>query len=171
MASRGTCTLLREISLALAGLPWSGGWQGDRERNSGLPGAESKLWAFTWDKAGEPGKGPWRRAAEEGEPCTGTRGGAAAGTPKLVPLAVVWLDKLKIPFNKCQYDLTMLFLESIGYLCQNILRLVLYETELQKPCYFENLKYRFQINSGRKNMNRSPLVIWKAHHGQILQVL
>ena len=61
MASRGTCTLLREMSVALAGLPWKGGLQGDRERNSGLPGAEPRLWTLAWDRAGEPGMVPWRR--------------------------------------------------------------------------------------------------------------
>lgn len=41
MASRGTCTLLREMSEALAGLPWRGdGWEGDMKWKSGLPGAE-----------------------------------------------------------------------------------------------------------------------------------
>lgn len=37
MASRATCTLLREMSDALAGLPWR---EGDMEWKSGLPGAE-----------------------------------------------------------------------------------------------------------------------------------
>lgn len=95
MASRGTCTLLREVSVGLAGLPWRGGWQGDRERNRGLPGAEPRLWALAWDRAGELGIVPWRKEVEEGEHCPGTRGGAAAGVPKLLPLAVIWLDKLK----------------------------------------------------------------------------
>lgn len=85
MASKATCTLLREMSAALAGLPCR---QGDRERNSGLPGAEPRLWTWAWDSAGEPGMEPWRREAVEG-------GGAAAVViPKLPPLAVIWLDTL-----------------------------------------------------------------------------
>ena len=95
------CTLLRETSVALAGLPWRGGWQGDRERNRGLPGAELRLWAFTWDRAGEPGMA-WRREGEEGEPCPGTRGAAAAagGIPKVFPLVGIWLDRLKMTFDR-----------------------------------------------------------------------
>lgn len=101
MASRGTCTWLREMSVALAGLPWRGVWQGDRERNSGLPGAEPRLWALAWDRAGEPGIVPWRKEAEEGEPCPVTRGDAVAGAiPKLLPLAIIWLDRLKITFDR-----------------------------------------------------------------------
>ena len=92
--------LLREKSEALAGLPWSGGWQGDRERNSGLPGAEPRLSALAWDRAGEPGSVLWRREAEDGEPCLVTRGDVAAGAiPKLLPLTIIWLDKLKITFD------------------------------------------------------------------------
>lgn len=98
MASRGTCTLLRETSAALAGLPWRGGWQGDREWNSGLPGAELRLWTLTWDRAGEPGITAWRKEGEEGEPCPSMRG--AAGIPKLFPLAVIWTDKLKMTFDR-----------------------------------------------------------------------
>jgi len=86
--------------MALAGLPWRGRWQGDRERNNGLPGAEPRLWALVWDRTGEPGNVPWRKDGEEGEPCPGTRGGAAAGSPKLLPLAVIWTDKLKIAFDR-----------------------------------------------------------------------
>lgn len=97
MASRVTCTLLRETSAALAGLPWRGGWQGDRERKRGLPGAEPRLWTLAWHRAGDPGIEPWRREAVEGEPCPGTRGGAAAvDIPKLPPLAIIWLDRLRI---------------------------------------------------------------------------
>lgn len=99
IASSGTCTALRETSVALPGLPWRGGWQGDRERNSGLPGAEPRLWAWVWIRAGELGIVRWRRAGEEGEPCPGTRPGTAAGMPKLLPLAVIWLDKLKITLD------------------------------------------------------------------------
>lgn len=91
--------MLREMSVALAGLPWRGGWQGDRERNSGLPGAEPRPWALTWVRAGELGIVLWRREGEEGEPCPGTREGAAAGIPK-PPLTVIWLDKLKIIFDR-----------------------------------------------------------------------
>lgn len=105
MASRGTCTLLREMSAALAGLPWRGGWwQGDREWNNGLPGAEPRLWALAWDRAGEPGVVCWSREGEEGEPCLVTRGGAAAGIPKLLPLAIIWLDKLNITLDGSLWD-------------------------------------------------------------------
>lgn len=83
------CTLLRETSVALAGLPWRGGWQGDRERNRGLPGAEPRLWTLAWDRAGEPGTVHWRKEGEEGEPCPAMRGGAAADIPKLLPLAAI----------------------------------------------------------------------------------
>lgn len=86
MASRGTCTLLSETSAALAGLPCRGPWQGDREWNSGLPGAEPRLlWALVWDRAGEPGIAAWSRACEEGEPWPGM---APTGIPKLPPLVI-----------------------------------------------------------------------------------
>lgn len=96
IASRGTCTLPREMSAALAGLPCSGGWQGDREWNSGLPGAEPRLWALAWDRAGEPGAVCWSTEAKEGESCLVMRGGTAAGIPKLLPLTIIWLDRLNI---------------------------------------------------------------------------
>lgn len=99
MASRGTCTLLREMSEALAGLPWRGDrWEGDREWNSGLPGAEPWPWALMWARAGEPGVAWWSREGEAGEPCLVKWRGAAAvaGIPKLPPLAITWLDKWNI---------------------------------------------------------------------------
>lgn len=80
--------------MALAGLPCSGGWQGDREWNRGLPGAEPRLWALAWDRAGEPGAVCWSTEGKEGESCLVIRGGAAAGIPKLLPLTIIWLDRL-----------------------------------------------------------------------------
>lgn len=86
--------MLRESSGPLAGLPWSGGWQGDRERNSGLPGAEPRLWALAWDTAGDPSMELWRREAEEGMPCPDMGGGIACVIPKPLP-RVIGQDKLK----------------------------------------------------------------------------
>lgn len=88
MASRETCTLLSEMSESLAGLPWRGGWEGDRERNRGLPGAMVRFWAAERDMAGEPGSATWSREAAEGEPSPGKRAGVAADIPKLLPPAV-----------------------------------------------------------------------------------
>lgn len=82
--------------MALAGLPCSGGWQGDREWNRGLPGAEPRLWDLAWDRAGEPGAVCWSTEGKEGESCLVIRGGAAAGIPKLLPLTIIWLDRLNI---------------------------------------------------------------------------
>lgn len=86
--------MLRE-SVALAGLPWRGRSQGDSERKSGLPGAEPRLCALAWDRAGEPGNAPRRKEGEEGEPWPCTRGGAAAGNPKPLPRAAFWMDELR----------------------------------------------------------------------------
>lgn len=95
MASRGTCTLLSEMSVARPGLLWSGGWLGERKWNRGLPGAEPRSQALAWDNAGEPDIGCWSREGEEGQLCLGTRAGAAAGILKLLPPAVIWQDKLE----------------------------------------------------------------------------
>lgn len=90
--------------MALAGLPCSGGWQGDREWNRGLPGAEPRLWALAWDRAGEPGAVCWSAEGKEGESCLVIRGGAAAGIPKLLPLTIIWLDRLNITLKESLWE-------------------------------------------------------------------
>lgn len=87
MASRGTCTLLRDICAVLAGLPWTAGWAGDRERKSGLPGTEARFWALAWLRAGETGRAPWMRDAAEGELDPAAGGGTTVG-PRKLPIDV-----------------------------------------------------------------------------------
>lgn len=100
MASIGTCTLFSEMSVARPGLLTRGGWLGDRNWKSGLPGAEPRSRALAWDNAGEPGIVWWRREGEEGQFCLGIRAGTAAGILKSLPPAVIWVDKLeKIPHD------------------------------------------------------------------------
>ena len=89
MASSGTWTLARDTSGPLEGLAGKGGWPGDMEWNSGLPGAEPRLWALDWDTAGEPGWRTWA-IADELLACPDT----AAGIPKLAPK--IWPARLKI---------------------------------------------------------------------------
>lgn len=68
------------------------------EQNNGLPGAELRLWVLGWNRAGELGKELWGTGAEALELCRW--GGAAAGVlPKLLPLAVIWLDRLKMTID------------------------------------------------------------------------
>lgn len=100
MASKGTWTLLREMSAPLPELPWRGGWQGDREQNTGLPGAT--VWFWERDKAGELGIEVWKREAAGLALCTGMKAGAGAAViPKMLPAAVIWLDNLnKIHINE-----------------------------------------------------------------------
>lgn len=94
MASRGTCTLDRDTSGPLAGLPpWREGWMGDKERNRGLPGAEPSIWALAWDTAGEPGMVPGSREAEGASPAM------EVGTPIPIPnppTVFIWTGKLAI---------------------------------------------------------------------------
>lgn len=160
MASRGTCTLLREMSEALAGLPWRGdGWEGDREWNSGLPGAEPWPWALMWARAGEPGVAWWSREGEAGEPCLVTWRGVAAvaGIPKLPPLAITWLGKRKITESGSLWEHKA---QQTGQITQNI-KVIL---KLMPACQ-EQQEYSDRLEEF------VPLLIRESHHGQVPQVL
>lgn len=78
MASRGTQTLVKQISAPLAGLSWLMGRTGERERKAGLPGVMPTAWLLTKELARVAGTEPRAgggTGAEKGE-----TSGAAAPT-------------------------------------------------------------------------------------------